>query len=351
MNASFSEKLIYWYGNNKRKLPWRNTKDPYTIWISEVILQQTRVAQGLSYYYKFTETFPTVYDLANADQQEVLRVWQGLGYYSRARNMHKAAKQVVESHSGKFPSTYQELLSLTGVGTYTAAAIASFAFGEAVPVIDGNVFRVLSRVFGIDRDIAQAKTKSYFFSVASELISTKKPDLFNQAIMEFGALACTPKKPNCSLCPFSSECIAYSTNKIDLFPVKNKKIKTRKRFFNYAVVQHKDKIFLSKRGKKDIWQDLNDFLLTETKDVSSTEDEIITHIATFFNIRTSSVTLHKTSKLYKHVLSHQQIFATFFKVSINSSASSFQDNFFTIKEVEKLPKPVLITNYLNEEFK
>jgi len=260
----FSAIIIDWYQDNHRKLHWRETVDPYKIWLSEVILQQTRVAQGLPYYERFIISFPTVFDLAVAPSQKVLRLWQGLGYYSRARNLHRCAKQVVEKFNGHFPNSFNELTKLPGVGDYTAAAIASIAFREPVAVVDGNVYRVLARVFGIEKDIASGEGKKYFFSLANKLIDKTRPDLFNQALMEFGALHCLPKNPKCGECIFSKSCNANQRNLQAVLPVKSKKLKIKTRYFYYFILINKNKVLLKRRTEKDIWQGLNDFYLIET---------------------------------------------------------------------------------------
>ena len=227
----FSNSLIQWYLNNKRDLPWRNTQNPYLIWLSEIMLQQTRVAQGLPYYMAFTNAFPTVFELANASEEQVLKLWQGLGYYSRARNLHKTAQFVASELNGEFPDNNKDLLKLKGIGDYTAAAIASFAYNEAVPVVDGNVFRVLSRYFDIETDISLVTAKKEFSALAFELMPKNDPASFNQAIMEFGALQCVPKNPSCEICVFNSSCAALQKKKVHLLPFKSKKIKVSYRFF------------------------------------------------------------------------------------------------------------------------
>jgi len=231
----FTNTLIHWYLHNKRELPWRNTTDPYLIWLSEIMLQQTRVAQGLPYYNAFVGAFPTVFDLAAADEQQVLKLWQGLGYYSRARNLHSAAKHIAYELDGVFPNNYNDLLKLKGVGAYTAAAIASFSFDEPVPVVDGNVFRVLARYFDVVSDISRPSSKKEFAALASELIPTSDPAVFNQAIMEFGALQCVPKNPDCRICPMNEGCLALKRKKVHELPVNLKKQKITKRYFNYLV--------------------------------------------------------------------------------------------------------------------
>ena len=230
--TTFAPRLIEWYRRHGRNLPWRHTRDPYRIWLSEVILQQTRVRQGMPYYHAFVEKFPTVNDLAAASEQEVLRLWQGLGYYSRARNLHETARIVAQKHNGVFPGNYAGLLTLKGVGPYTAAAIASFAFGEQVGVLDGNVYRVLARLLGIETDIATPKAKNEFTRAAAALVPADEPDTYNQAIMEFGAIQCTPVAPDCLLCPFQAECVAYNTGRQHELPVKSKKGSVKNRFFH-----------------------------------------------------------------------------------------------------------------------
>ncbi|MGZ4118512.1 MAG: A/G-specific adenine glycosylase, partial [Bacteroidia bacterium] len=270
----FSGKIISWYNKNKRDLPWRNTKDAYLIWLSEIILQQTRVEQGMAYYLKFASNFPTIKHLAKADNDKVMKLWQGLGYYSRARNLHTTAQIVADKYKGKFPDTYEDILSLKGIGDYTAAAIASFAFNKARAVVDGNVYRVLSRVFGIETPIDSSKGKKEFYALANELIDKKNPALFNQAIMELGAIQCKPVNPDCSVCPLNNMCFAFAKKRIADFPVKEKKTKVRDRYFNYIVLNYKGKTAINKRGAKDIWHNLHDFPLIETAK-ELTEEEFL----------------------------------------------------------------------------
>lgn len=345
---SFSENIIKWYHFNKRDLPWRETTDPYKIWLSEVILQQTRVAQGLEYYHTFSEQFPTVNDLASAEEDFVLRLWQGLGYYSRARNLHKAAKIVVAQHAGQFPTDYHSLLTLPGIGEYTAAAVASFSANEVQAVLDGNVFRVLARFFGIKEPINSPKGKKIFLALANELIDSSNPALYNQAIMEFGALQCKPKSPDCATCPISSTCYAFTHDEVGILPLKLKKTKNRDRYFNYFIVREDDRILVNKRGKGDIWQHLYDFPLIE-----STEDPEpgtwINHeeIAKAFG---SNITFKYVSTRYKHVLSHQNIYARFFEITgtaINLDENKAWD-YVLIKDLDKLAKSKLIVSFLEE---
>ncbi|MGB2273007.1 MAG: A/G-specific adenine glycosylase, partial [Flavicella sp.] len=261
----FSKTLESWYLSNKRDLPWRNSSDPYRIWLSEIILQQTRVTQGLSYYEKFVVAFPTVFDLANAKEEQVLKLWQGLGYYSRARNLHFSAKYIVEELNGVFPKNYSSLLRLKGVGDYTASAIASICFNEKTAVVDGNVYRVLSRYFGISTPINSTKGVKEFKSLAQELLITDNPGQYNQALMEFGALQCVPQNPNCLICPLEQSCDAFAKGIIDTLPVKEKKLKVKKRYFNFIVFQlPKGQTVIEKRIGKGIWENLFQFPLVET---------------------------------------------------------------------------------------
>ncbi|NOS55973.1 MAG: A/G-specific adenine glycosylase, partial [Cyclobacteriaceae bacterium] len=335
------------YEENKRQLPWRETVYPYKIWLSEIILQQTRVAQGLPYYLRFVKSFPSITSLANATQQEVLKLWQGLGYYSRARNLHTCARVVAREQKGKFPDNYKDLLKLKGIGPYTAAAIASFAFKEPVAVVDGNVFRVLSRVFGMEADITTPKAKDLFTKKANELISKDRPDLFNQAMMEFGALQCVPQNPRCDECIFAKSCVARKHELQDVLPIKSKKIKVRNRYLYYFVLRHQNKMLMKKRGAKDIWQGLYDFYVIETKR-STRIGELL---------KTDSVLKGSTkvneSKIYKHILSHQKLIVRFVEMKSPKTQilKSSELVWFTDREMAALPKPILIANYLAEKLK
>jgi len=261
----FSLQLLEWYNLNKRDLPWRETKDPFKVWLSEIILQQTRVNQGLPYYINFTNSYQTINDFASAPLDEILKLWQGLGYYSRARNMHACAQTIVETYNNKFPKDYTELLKLKGIGKYTAAAIASICYEEAVPTIDGNVFRVMSRLFGIEDDIAKASSFKIFFDRAKTLIPKSDPGNFNQAVMEFGATVCTPKSPQCSECMFVNHCFAKQHDLIDRLPVKSKNIKIKHRYFNYHVYTFESQVLIRQRAVGDIWAGLFEFDLEETE--------------------------------------------------------------------------------------
>lgn len=344
----FSNKIISWYENHKRDLPWRHTRDPYRIWLSEVILQQTRIAQGLPYYLRFIEHFPDVNSLARAKEDQVLRLWQGLGYYSRARNLHACAKRITDYYGGQFPNRFEELIKLPGVGKYTAAAIASIAFAEPVAVVDGNVFRVLARVFGIDKDISSHEGKTFFFEKANELIDADQPDQFNQAIMEFGALHCTPQKPTCETCVFEKTCVANRQSMQSILPVKIRKQKIRKRFFTYIIIEHRGKLLMRKRGTGDIWNGLYDFWLMENS--KARKAELI--IAELKELK--GEVIQSVSKQYKHVLSHQHLFTQFVWIKANETTSlkslmQLQHlKFYTHEQIANLPKPILVTRFLQE---
>ncbi len=322
-------------------MPWRESKDPYRIWVSEIILQQTRVAQGLPYYLRFVEAFPDVQSLAKAPQQEVLRLWQGLGYYSRARNMHGCAQQVVKQYGNQFPSSYKELLQLKGIGPYTAAAIASIAFNQVHAVVDGNVFRVLARVFGIDTDIASNEGKKVFTTKANELIDAKQPGDFNQAMMELGATCCTPQNPQCTVCPFEKFCRARATDSVDLFPVKSKKVKIRKRHLHYFVLTWRNKMAMRQRSGNDIWKGLFEFYLVETNR-HQTADKIISDDAWLRSLPSKPVRVHAP---VKHVLTHQHLQVSFYEWPLAAQPPGWE--WYNKKEADELPKPVVITRFLD----
>jgi A/G-specific adenine glycosylase len=344
----FSEKVAEWYLQHQRDLPWRRTKDAYKIWISEIILQQTRVSQGLPYYLKFIEAFPTASHLARAPEQKVLRLWQGLGYYTRARNLHKCAKVVVESYKGIFPTSFESLKNLPGIGDYTAAAIASIAFNEPVAVVDGNVFRVLARVFGVELAINSTEGRKYFAQLANELIVDQAPGLHNQAVMEFGALYCTPKNPACQECIFQSTCFAFKNELQHVLPVKLQGKAVRKRYFYYFVFQKGKSFLMKKRSPKDIWEGLYDFHLVEKNKPSKIENLVIEDDALKFSVKHAERL--KISNSYKHVLSHQIIHATFILMKSAKSDRKKKDfKYFTIKQIADLPKPVLISRYMSDE--
>ncbi len=341
---TFSNSLVRWYLQNKRELPWRNTVNPYAIWLSEIILQQTRVAQGLPYFRAFIDTFPTVFDLAKADEQEVLKLWQGLGYYSRARNLHKTAQIVAFELEGKFPNNYNDLLKLQGIGEYTAAAIASFAYKEVVPVVDGNVFRVLARYFDIETDIGSSGAKKEFKALANELIPNQNPDLFNQAIMEFGALQCTPKNPNCEICIFNSSCAALQKKKVDKLPVKAKKNKVTNRFLNYLIfLNNENKTIINKRTEKGIWHNLYEFPVIETDNEKNIET-IINLITNRFNEYTITDVVAFNETQIIHKLSHQKLHINFYKVVVSDEILDGID----LSLLRTFPFPIVIFNFIEK---
>lgn len=319
-----SKLLADWYQTNKRDLPWRKTSDPYLIWISEIILQQTRVNQGMDYYLRFVERFPTVSELAKAHEDEVLKYWQGLGYYSRARNIYKAAKQIITQFNGDFPEQHNEVLQLSGVGDYTAAAICSLAYNQPYAVVDGNVYRVLSRLFGIKTPIDSGAGKKEFAELAQNLLSSAEPAIHNQAMMEFGALQCVPASPNCDICPLQSVCEAYKTNDISNLPVKSKKTKTTNRYFNYLFIRHNDSTFLQKRIAKDVWQNLYEFPLIESDKLYEVTELIENEDFQNLFSGIEKVDIISTTNPIKHILSHRVILAQFFSVTISESNNELQ---------------------------
>ena len=339
----FSNSLIKWYLQNKRDLPWRNTVNPYPIWLSEIMLQQTRVAQGLPYFMAFIEVFPTVFDLANAEEEQVLKLWQGLGYYSRARNLHATAKYIATELKGDFPPNYDQLLQLKGVGEYTAAAIASFAYNEPVAVVDGNVFRVLSRYFNMDNDISDGKTKKEFQILAQELLPKDKAALFNQAIMEFGALQCVPKNPDCANCILSSSCAGLQHKKVNILPVKSKKTKVTNKFFNYLILKDiQGNFVVQKREGKGIWENLYEFTLIETPEMSNEIDFMNQLKATkFYNQLPADISLLNT-EVIQHKLSHQNLYIQFYILNFNQKIKEAK----SLSEIQKLPFPIVIHNFM-----
>lgn len=341
-------KLISWYKVNKRDLPWRRTKDPYYIWLSEIILQQTRVAQGLPYYLKFVEAFPTVFYLAKAPEQKVLKLWQGLGYYSRARNLHAAAKQVVKEYRGIFPSEYSELKKLKGVGDYTAAAISSFCFSKPHAVVDGNVFRVLSRLHAIDTPINSTAGKKQFTQLANNILYKKDPGTFNQAIMEFGAQHCVPANPACENCVLLAHCTAGATGKAKEFPVKTTKSAITTRHMEYFFISSKNKTYIEKRGEGDIWQGLYQLPVLEFSSPAQ-KNKILQRFSTEILEKTSKFEVKGVSNIKKHQLSHQKILARFWQINLNKNiiaAKKYRK--VDLKNLKKYPFPVLIGNHLRE---
>ncbi len=351
----FSEKIIRWYQKNKRDLPWRKTTDPYKIWLSEIILQQTRIEQGLKYYLRFIDNYPDINSLAMADEERVLKLWQGLGYYSRARNMHKTARIIVDKYQGHFPDNYSDIINLKGIGDYTAAAIISFAYNQVYPVIDGNVMRFLSRVYRIKAAVNSAKGKKQLYTLVLDLIDQEQPGEFNQAIMEFGALQCKPYNPDCKNCIFQLECKAYKQDNVSDIPVKIANIKVRKRYFHYFLLIYNGHIYLNKRIKNDIWQNLYDFPHIETNRFFP-ESHVTEEFANQFRISQDQIQILNTSDEYKHILTHQRILARFYIIKFQNqklfrkikTLNSNQFIYIKKETIDKYPLPRLIDKYLTE---
>ena len=328
----FATTIIDWYKENKRDLPWRDTKDPYKIWISEIILQQTRVVQGYDYYCRFMEHFPDVETLAKASEDEVMKCWQGLGYYSRARNLHEAARTIAEK--GAFPVRYEDVRALKGVGDYTAAAICSFAYDMPYAVVDGNVYRVLSRYFGVDTPIDSTEGKKLFAALADEMLDRKQPALYNQGIMDFGAVQCTPQSPDCLFCPLAESCSALSAGRVAQLPVKQHKTKTTNRYFNYIYVRAGAYTFINKRTGNDIWKNLFELPLIETPTALSEEEFLaLPEFRAFFASGEVPV-VRSVCREVKHVLSHRVIYANLYEVTLSENLTSFGD--FQKIKVEEL---------------
>jgi A/G-specific adenine glycosylase len=346
---TFQNELINWYLINKRDLPWRHTNDAYTIWLSEVILQQTRVEQGLPYFNKFLANFPTVIDFASATEAKVLKLWQGLGYYSRGRNMHATAQIVVKDYRGIFPNLHDELIKLKGIGEYTAAAISSFSSGEARAVVDGNVFRVLSRYYGIDTAINSPAGKKEFYVLANELLYQADPALYNQAIMEFGAMQCKPKSPNCSVCPLSQTCHAFNHNLINILPVKIKKAAQKHRYISYFVCYDDEKVVIRERQAGDVWQHLYDFPSLETVESYDLDSQVfVDQVKTTFG---KDVKFEFISAK-KHILTHQIIHVQFFALKnyIFNFSKQKELNWVSLTKLDELPQPKVIHDFILEYF-
>lgn len=314
--TDFSQKILTWYSLNKRDLPWRNISDPYKIWVSEIILQQTRIVQGYDYYLRFISAFPDVKALAEADEDAVLRMWQGLGYYSRARNIHAAAKQVMELWQGEFPTTYEGIRSLKGIGDYTAAAISSFAFHQPYAVVDGNVYRVLSRYFGIDIPIDTTQGKKYFAALAQQLLPIQQNADYNQGLMDFGATQCLPTSPNCEMCVLNGACVAYNAHRVGDFPIKSRKLKTKERFFVYIKVVTPQGVWLTRRGGNDIWQGLYEYPLIEFDHTPTMADLLQTD---FVKQLPQGGRWKTVKERYRHVLTHQVIWADLYTLTFDSA--------------------------------
>ncbi|RCW93818.1 A/G-specific adenine glycosylase [Winogradskyella arenosi] len=342
---SFQSKLILWYSDKKRDLPWRTTNNPYTIWLSEIILQQTQIKQGLPYYEEFVANYPTVFDLAEASETSVLKLWQGLGYYSRARNLHTTAKHIAYELNGKFPDNYKDLLKLKGVGDYTASAIASIAFNEPAAVVDGNVYRVLSRYFGIDTPINTSAGIKEFKTLASSLILKDQPATYNQALMEFGALQCKPKNPNCEACPLNTNCAALQHQRIGELPVKLKKTKITTKYFNFIVgIDQQQQTFIEQRTHKGIWQNLYQFPLIESdKSLSSEEFHMLGLENSILEDMTFDYALYNEVDVI-HKLSHQHLHTKFWIIE----TQTLPEGAIPIKSLKKYPVPALINDFITQ---
>ena len=328
--TAFADTLISWFEDHKRDLPWRGETDPYKIWVSEIILQQTRVQQGWDYYLRFLDNFPTVKALADADEDRVLKVWQGLGYYSRARNMHAAAREIMAKHGGKFPKEYYKILSLKGIGKYTAAAIGSIAFHLPYPAVDGNVIRIISRIFGVCEDVTQPAVVKRITEICETQIDAKQPGIFNQAAMDFGAMQCVPRYPKCDECPFLSSCYAYLNNLVDTLPVKKKKSELKHRYFHYTVYLSDNKTIIEKRTGSDIWRNMYQFPLSEFDSEKSTGKSI-------FSTR--------------ETLSHQLIHASFYVKTVKKLPKSTENQIIIdFDDIEKYPMPKIMTVFLASFF-
>lgn len=332
--AEFGHILIAWYKENRRELPWRETKDPYLIWISEIILQQTRVVQGLDYFRRFISRFPDIRSLAEAAEDEVMKYWEGLGYYSRARNLHAAARDILQRFGGIFPSSYADVRSLKGIGEYTAAAVCSFAWKQPYAVVDGNVYRVLSRVFGIEVAVDTTEGKKLFATLAGELLLRETPDIYNQAIMDFGAVQCVPKSPACLFCPLRDECIAFARGKVNTLPVKQGKTVVKPRYFNYLHLRWQGKTLLAQRRENDIWQKLYEFPLIETNE--DTDFAGLSQTEAFGQLLSAAGCLQIGWQIgpLKHVLSHRVIYARFYEIEIDTLSPELQNKYLVVNDEE-----------------
>ncbi len=337
---NFANKLIYWYLENKRNLPWRKNKHPYSIWLSEIIMQQTKIEQGLPYFLAFVKAYPTIFELAKAPEHDILKLWQGLGYYSRARNLHHTAKYIVENHNGIFPDNYEGLLKLKGVGDYTASAISSICYEQPHAVVDGNVYRVLSRFFGIYTPINTTGGIKEFKALAMELLDKENPGTYNQALMEFGALWCKPKNPLCKDCVFQTDCYAFRNKEIDNLPVKSSKTKVRNRYFNYLVLNSSDeKTVIQQRTAPGIWKNLYEFPLIETEVTSYLEKDQVKELITYTTIE--SVTLYNEAPVI-HKLSHQHLHIRFWIIN----TTSLEDKGVPFDVIGSFPVPIVLHNFI-----
>ena len=344
----FTTRLLRWnIADNDRPMPWKGEKDPYKIWLSEVILQQTRVLQGWDYYNRFVNAFPTIQHLAKAPETKVFKLWEGLGYYTRCKNLIATAKFIVETHRGKFPHYYEEILRLKGVGPYTAAAIGSFAFDLPYAVVDGNVFRVLSRYFGIIKAIDSTEGKKLFTRLANELLDKKIPGIYNQALMDLGAVVCKPQLPLCTICPLKSKCIAHLKGMTGILPVKEKTILKKKRWFYYVMAEYNGTVYVRKRSSKDIWQNLFEFILTETPAAISAKQLKDIPLVNVSSAK-KDLEIKHISNIHRQQLTHQLIQGQFIHVLLKRPVQLKGYKTVTNRQLQKLPFPKFITGYLAE---
>ncbi len=348
---TFRQRLLEWYANSHRPLPWKGEKNPYFIWLSEIILQQTRVEQGLPYFEKFKQAYPTVQDLADAPEDEVMKLWEGLGYYSRARNMHATAKWIAYNLKGLFPNTYEGILALKGVGPYTAAAVASFAYDLPHAVLDGNVFRVLARFFGIETPTDSTAGKKLFNDLAQQALDAAQPGRYNQAIMDFGATQCTPQLPNCPQCPLQTDCTAFQQKMVDKLPVKTKSIVKKERFFYYLIVQKGEETLLRKRTAKDIWQQLYEFPMLELHEMMDDKHIVMQSAIWQQLIGSQNFTIKQISKPYRQVLTHQIVTAVFWEIELHVDLPALSGDLIAVerKNWHKFAFPKIIDCYLQDK--
>lgn len=344
---TIAKSLGRWYNEHKRDLPWRGSKSAYEIWLSEIILQQTRVQQGMHYYKRFLEKFPDVHQLAKATPEEVLKLWQGLGYYTRARNLHATAREITEHYDGRFPADYYKLISLKGIGEYTAAAIASIAFGIPVALVDGNVSRVLARLYGIRTPVASSQGKKEMQSLAERILDKKNPGIHNQAVMELGALVCLPKNPSCEECPLHRMCYAKKHDQVNEFPVKAAREKKRRRYFHYLHISFSGKVFIHQRTNKDIWNSLYEFPLIETSRAVKSE-KITAHELWRHLLDGCQYQITRVSPLYIHVLSHQTLYTRFYHIQLAEVPLGLANGYTCIDEerIQEYPVSRLTEKYL-----
>jgi A/G-specific adenine glycosylase len=348
--SKFPALLLQWNRNkNTRQMPWKGEKDPYKIWLSEIILQQTRVEQGLKYYERFVSNFPDIHKLAKAKDEKVYKLWEGLGYYSRCKNLLETARFISKELNGKFPDKFEDILSLKGIGQYTASAIASFAYDLPHAVVDGNVFRVLSRVFGIKKPIDSTEGKKLFTDLASQLLDKEHPGIYNQALMDFGAVVCKPY-PLCNICPMKDHCVAFNNDLINKLPVKEKKIEIKTRWFNYLVLENNDRFYIRKRTDSDIWNSLNEFVLIESeKDIEA--KKILKKAEHGSILKNGSYKIESIYPIYSQQLSHQNIMARFIRISLEKAIHIPAYKSHSKNQMLRLAFPRIINSYFEKEFR